>query len=246
MTTYVAHPEPRHIGAGRATAWISGGWDIFMRAPMTWLAIGVVCLVFLLLSYVPGLGSMLPPIAFPVLMAGLMECSRVAKEQGPLSFEVLFAGLHKNSGNLLVAGVLLAIASALSFAIWGGIALAGGGLSALSALQNALNNDLLSLADLKPFAISLVIALLVMLVLMTLIMMMGWFAPALILFDGMPPVAALKQSFTACARNWLALSVHGLLIFVLMCIAMLTMVGVVVIAPLVAASVYLSYREIFH
>ena len=246
MTTYVAHPEPRHVGAGRAVAWIGGGWDIFMRAPMAWLAIGVVCLLFLLVASIPGPGSMLATIFFPLLMAGLLDCARVSRDNGGPSFGLLFAGFQRNAGNLLVTGVLLSIASLLSFTIWGGIVLAGGGMSALSALQNALNNDLLSLADLKPFAISLAIALVVMLVLMTLIMMMAWFAPALVLFDNMAPLAALRKSFAACLCNWLVLAVHGLLIFVLMCVAMLTMVGVLVIAPLVATSVYLSYRDIFH
>lgn len=246
MTTYVAHPEPRHIGAGRTFGWIGGGWEIFMRAPIPWLVVGGICLLYLVLASVPGPGSMLATVLFPLLMAGLMESSRVIKEHGAISADILLADIRKSSGNLLVAGVLLAVASLVSFAVWGSIVLLGGGISAFSALQNALNNDLVTLADLLPLAKSLVLALIVMLILMTLLMMAAWFAPALILFDGMTPLAAFKKSFAACLRNWLAMTVHGIAAFVLMAVATLTVIGLLVAVPVLAASVYLSYRDIFH
>lgn len=246
MATYDARPEPHRANAGAASAWLSGGWKLFMAAPAMWILVGIVCFMYLMLASIPGPGSIVATVCYPLFAAGLMECSRVVRDGGELTFESLFAGLRRNTGNLIVTGLLLAVASMISFAIWGIIVIIGGGLSALSSLQAALNNGLVTLADLTPFAGSLLLALAIMLILMTLIAMAAWFAPALVLFDDMPPVNALKTSFTACLRNLATMTGYSILAFLLMFVAMITILGLLVAVPVVAASVYLSYRDIFH
>ena len=73
-----------------------------------------------------------------------------------------------------------------------------------------------------------------------------WFAPALVLLAGLKPVAALRASFTACLKNWLVLSVYGLLLGLLLLFGLLTIgLGLLVVLPLLAASLYFSYRDIF-
>lgn len=246
MTTYDAHPVAHHANAGQATAWLGGGWGLFMAAPAMWLAVGVVCLLYLILASIPGPGSITATILYPLLAAGLMECTRVVKDGGELKIESLFAGFRQHTGNLVVTGLLLVAGSMISFAIWGIIVLLGGGMSALSALQSTLNNGWATATDLIPFAGSLILAVAVMLILMTLLAMAAWFAPALIFFEGIAPFAALKTSFAACLRNWLALTIYSIIAFLLMFVAMITVFGLLVAVPVVAASVYLSYRDIFH
>ena len=73
-----------------------------------------------------------------------------------------------------------------------------------------------------------------------------WFAPALIVFNAMPPVDALKASFNACLKNIVVFLVYGLMIMVLCFFAALPLgLGFLVLGPVVAGSVYASYRDIF-
>jgi len=73
-----------------------------------------------------------------------------------------------------------------------------------------------------------------------------WFAPALVFFNNMQPVEALKASFDACMKNVLAFFVYGLIVMVLMFFAALPVfLGFLVLVPVVAGSVYAAYRDVF-
>ena len=73
-----------------------------------------------------------------------------------------------------------------------------------------------------------------------------WFAPALVFFNNMPPLDALKASFNACLKNILAFLVYGLIVLVLMFFAALPAgLGFLVLIPVLSGSVYASYRDIF-
>jgi uncharacterized membrane protein len=55
------------------------------------------------------------------------------------------------------------------------------------------------------------------------------------------------MSFAACWKNALAFLVYGLVAFGLALLAMLTLgLGFIVFAPVMMASIYVSYRDIFH
>ena len=45
-----------------------------------------------------------------------------------------------------------------------------------------------------------------------------WFAPALVFFNRMAPVDALKASFNACLKNFLSLLVYGCLLYTSRCV----------------------------
>ena len=73
-----------------------------------------------------------------------------------------------------------------------------------------------------------------------------WFAPALVFFNNMPPIPALKASFSACVKNTLAFVVYGLVAMVLMFFAALPVfLGFLVLIPVLSGSAYASYRDIF-
>ena len=55
------------------------------------------------------------------------------------------------------------------------------------------------------------------------LLMAVWFAPALVYFNGLQPVAALKASFDACLKNWLVMTIFGLITLVLCFFAALPM-----------------------
>lgn len=73
-----------------------------------------------------------------------------------------------------------------------------------------------------------------------------WFAPALIFFNNMSPVEALKASFNACLKNALPFLVYSLIVMVLMFFAALPVgLGLLVLIPVLSGSAYVSYRDIF-
>ena len=91
-----------------------------------------------------------------------------------------------------------------------------------------------------------VVAKLVGLLLLFPLFMAIWFAPALVFFNNMSPVDALKASFNACLKNAVPFLVYGLIVMVLMFFAALPVgLGFLVLVPVLSGSVYVSYRDIF-
>ena len=73
-----------------------------------------------------------------------------------------------------------------------------------------------------------------------------WFAPALIVLQGVSPFEAMKASFTGCMKNWASGLIYFILIgllFLLGCIPLF--LGLLVVSPIIFASIYTAYRDIF-
>jgi uncharacterized membrane protein len=243
MATYDAQPELHKVDAGRATAWFGEGWQLFSAAPGVWIAITVVLMViYLVLGLVPGIGQIASALLTPVFTAGLMQCSRTAAAGTPLQFELMFSGFRRNTGNLVMLGLLTLVGFVLisiaAFAILGVI----GGASLLSAIQSGTFSGI----DVGATIGAVLLALLVWMLLALPLTMAIWFAPALVFFDGIAPFDALKSSFRACLRNWLSLSIYGLVLMLLAFIATIPFgLGWLVLIPVTAASIYFSYRDIY-
>jgi uncharacterized membrane protein len=78
------------------------------------------------------------------------------------------------------------------------------------------------------------------------VIMATWFAPALVYFHDMKPVDAMKASFAAGVRNWLPMSVFGVILVVAAFFAMLPIgMGMMLLLPIFCGAVYASYRDIF-
>ncbi len=78
------------------------------------------------------------------------------------------------------------------------------------------------------------------------LLMAVWFAPLLVIFDGLLPFASMRESFNACLANLLPLVVYSLSLTVLGFLALLPFaLGLILLVPTVFASIYVSYREIF-
>ena len=237
-------PTPRLVESDRAMPWLREGWTLFMLAPGVWIAITVVLmLIHLLLAAIPAIGQLTSAILTPILTAGLMDCSRVAVSRQPVLFEQMFAGFRQQTGRLVVVGILALIAFALisivAFAI---LAIVGG-----SALLGAVQSGSFSSIDVVSALGAILMALLVWLALAVPVTMTLWFAPALVMFDNMAPIDALKSSFHASMKNWLVLSVYGLIWLVLACVAVIPFgLGFLLLIPVTILSVYLSYRDIYH
>jgi uncharacterized membrane protein len=94
--------------------------------------------------------------------------------------------------------------------------------------------------------LTLLLAALVGLALMVPVFMAIWFAPALVVFDGKDAIEAMKQSFAGCLKNIVPFLIYGLVLFVLSILASIPLgLGWLLLGPVLAASVYTGYKDIF-
>ncbi|TXH26935.1 MAG: hypothetical protein E6Q99_03980 [Elusimicrobia bacterium] len=227
----------RQVEIGNLFQWFREGWAAFVVNPGNWLAMMlIVVIAFIGVSIVPFLGGIVAQLLTPLLAAGLLvACRKIANEQ-PFTVADLFAGFQQKTGELLMLGVVYLVA------VWV-IALlvvlfAGGGVVGGLAMGNPLG---LVLA-----AGGFLVGGLLWLLLSIPLTMAMWFAPALVLFNDMAPVAALKASFQAWLKNFTTFLVLGLLLLIATFFAVLPFgLGLLVLGPVVAGTVYASYRDIF-
>ncbi|HEX5276161.1 MAG TPA: hypothetical protein VFW42_00665, partial [Fluviicoccus sp.] len=73
-----------------------------------------------------------------------------------------------------------------------------------------------------------------------------WFAPGLIYYANLPPVEALKESLSACLRNWLPLTVYSLVAMVILVAGAIPLgLGLLVVFPVMMASLYPMFEDLY-
>ncbi|MBI2294890.1 MAG: hypothetical protein HYU76_02330 [Betaproteobacteria bacterium] len=227
----------RAVGAGRGWAWIAEAFQMFRSSPGTWIVIIIVLAVILIVvGLVPLLGSLANIALLPVFTGGIMIGCHGLRQGGTLEIGHVFAGFREHAGKLVIIG-LLSIAAWIVVAI-PTIAMIGGG-----TFFALLRGDPAS-AELMGRGVAL--ALLVMLALSIPVYMALWFAPALVTLRNLAPTDALKQSFRACLKNIIPFLLYGVVMLVLSMIAVIPLgLGLLVVGPMLMASVYVAYRDIF-
>ena len=227
--------EPHRVDAGRGLAWLAEGWSLFRQAPLPWIGITLIgVVIFLVLAFVPILGQLGSSLLSIVFGGGIMLGCRALDRGGELTVGHLFAGFQTHLSPLLVIGALYLGAM---FALGVIFALVGGG-AIFSAMWGG--------ADPGAAAGSVAIAGLIFLLLLIPLAMAVWFAPALATLNNVPPVEAMKSSFTGCLRNLVAFLVYGVLVLVLGILASIPFgLGWLVLLPILAGSLYSGYKDIF-
>ena len=227
----------RVVPPGNAFDWLRQGWALFAANPGLWIGLTIVLLVIVLgVQIVPLVGTLAAHLLMPVLGAGLLLVCRKIDEEERVQIDDLFAGFKQNAGPLVMVGVLYMVAM---FAIVVIVVVVGGG-SVAGGLLSAQPEGLGVIFG------GLMLSLLLSLALSVPVVMAVWFAPALVFFNHMQPVAALKASFEACMKNVLAFMVYGLIVLVLAFFAALPVgLGFLVLIPVLAGSVYAAYRDVF-
>jgi hypothetical protein len=231
------HAEGRTVGAGRGWDWIVDAFALFRRQPGMWiLAIILPGIACALLSGIPVLGSLANALLLPLLAAGYMRGCKDLDEGRTLELEHLLLGFKEKTGNLVMVGVFNLVGWVII--IMAVVAVIGGGVL-MGAMRGGALGAGMSIA-------SLLIAALLVAGLSVPLYMATWFAPALIVLHDMAPVDALKASFFACLGNWLPFTVYGVVLLVLCVVAVIPVgLGYLVLIPVIIASVYTAYRDIF-
>jgi uncharacterized membrane protein len=244
-----ATPPLRRAGAvasGNGTAWWREGWRLFTASPGIWIAITVLyVIIMVMLSFVPVLGSLATTLLAPVFAGGVLSGCRAQDRGGELRIEHLFGGFSDRLGPLMIVGLLYLIGTLAIVVVVGTLLFAAVGMTGIGTL---LTGDPLQagVAALAALGIGALFAVLLGLLLGIPLMMAFWFAPALVALRNDEPLAATKASFDACLRNMIPMLVYSLLGLVLAIVASIPLgLGWLVLAPVFAASVYASYKDIF-
>lgn len=231
---------PHSVPAGNGWQWIAGGWRYFSRNPFAWIGAIVVWMILMIVSsLIPFLGSIALYLLMPVFAAGFVLGADEQRTGGNFEVGHLFAGFSNNTGRLVVVGLLYLLGMMaillISMMIFGGALFAS-----KDSLQSTAANPLTMFTTFG-------LPLLVMLALYMLLAMAYWFAPALVALEGVSPFNAMKMSFTASLKNVLPFLVYGLCALVLLIVAIIPVgLGLFIMAPVMTAALYVSYRDIFY
>jgi len=227
--------EARVAPAGAAMEWLGTGWAMFQEAPGTWIGIVLVYfLIIVLVSIVPVIG-MLNAVLSPVFAAGVILACEAQHRGSTPTVADLFRGFQRNTGNLMLIGVLY-MAGLL------GVFFVMGGGAAIVAPFLVLSGDQAAVAA-PGIAIVIVLAALLLVLPLGLTL---WWSPALVAVHDMTSFEAMKRSLFACLRNWRVLLVYGILAMAMCVVAMIPLgLGLFIAGPVLAISWWAGYRAIF-
>jgi uncharacterized membrane protein/ribosomal protein L32 len=231
---------PKGVPTGHGWAWLVKGWWHFKQNPIAWMGgILVWFLIALVVSLIPMIGGIVLNLFTPVIAAGFIIGCRAQDEGDDFTLNHIFAGFSNNMGQLVLVGLiyfgalfLLTIVMTVGFF----------GLIGMQSMT-AENPDMMMSMLLSPgFLIALLLGFLIVIPLMMTYM----FAPALVALDDMKALSAMKLSFVGCLKNLMPFTVYGLLAMLLLFVGMLPFgLGLLIVFPLLTASLYSAYRDIY-
>ena len=232
---FVPGGQSRPIGHG--WSWITEGWELFKRQPGMW--IGIVLLLFVIMiatAFIPIIGGLALSLFGPVFAAGIVIGCKALDSGQELELGHLFAGFRERTGTLVAVGALYLAASLVVMLVVGLIM--GVGMFTMMG-----GGDPAAMAGM---GMTMVLAMLVMFALLLPLVMAIWFAAPLVVFHDHGAVEAMKGSFTGCLRNILPFLWYSVVLMVLAFVATLPLLlGWLVLGPVVAASIYTAYRDIY-
>jgi hypothetical protein len=245
--------QARRLPARHGLLWLIASFRLFRTNPALLTALTMAYMfVVVAINLLPLIGPFLLPLALPTLIVVLANGCRAVQRSGGVGSIALTFGLQKRRVELVRLGGLHLLGS-LVILIASSI-MEGGQLS-LFQPGKALDEDemIAAMARLMLVAIPVVAAF--------------WFAPLLTAWDEVSPMKSVFFSFVASWRNWRAFVVYGVAagIFAVavpgivliaanaidqslahaLSIA-IRMLLIFVVAPVMMASVFISYQDVFH
>ena len=229
-------PAGRGVPTGNGWTWITDAWSIFRAAAGTWIGIIVVlAIILIVLAVLPVVGSLASCVLGPVFTGGLMLACRDA-EEGTLQFSRAFAGFSQRFGTLATVGVLYLVGMIVIVFLASIVT----GVGMFSMLGGASPDQL------ARFGVTLVLTVLIVLALMLPLVMALWFAPALVVFHDMGAIEAMKASFYGSLKNMLPFLLYGIVLTIAGVLASIpALLGWLVLGPVLVASIYTAYRDIY-
>ena len=205
--------EVRQVDAKQGWQWIVTGFYIFRQIPLVWILLcTTLLLIAVTLSLIPMAGQFIFTLLSPVFLAGLMIGCRALEQGEKLEIAHLLAGFRNTPGPLITIGGIYLVGQVLIL----GIFMLVGGDVLMDLLMEGKRVDE---NELKNVSGDMLSASLVGLTLSVPLMMATWFAPLLVIFNGMPAVDAMRVSFFACLKNIIAFQIYGITLVALVILA---------------------------
>jgi hypothetical protein len=232
--------EARKVESGHGWMWIKHGFELFRKSPVLWVVLVIIAaLALITIASIPVVGDPLATLLMPVVLAGFMLGCHALQQGEELELVHLFAGFRQHTQQLVTLGGINLVSQLLIL----GVMMLTGGASLVSVLMNGNPNDQTAVMQ---AAAGAGLAVIVGMTLYCVLVMAMQFAPALVLFNNAAPIEALKSSLRACLLNILPLSVYGAIMLIFAFAASLPMMlGWVVLLPLIVASTYTAYQDLF-
>jgi uncharacterized membrane protein len=233
--------KPQRLAAGQGWQWIKQGYALFIKAPLLWAVLLLICFIAVAgLSAVPVVGEPLASLLLPAVLVGLMAGCRALEQGEELELAHLSSGFRQHTTQLVTLG---GIALVGQFLIFGVMIMVGGAtlVSILMSGQTPQDPEIIRQA-----ISGASIAVLLGFTLFSVLVMSMQFAPMLVFFDNVAPVAAMKLSFRAFLYNVGPISVYGLaLLFLAILASIPMMLGWLILMPIMFTSIYAAYCDIF-
>lgn len=233
--------EPLRLEANQGLQWIRKGYGLFMKAPLLWIVLLAICFVAAAgVSAVPVVGEPLVSLLMPVVVIGLMAGCRSLELGDDLELAHLFCGFQRHTSHLITLG---GIALVSQYLIFGAMMMVGGA----TLVGILMNNQAPTAPDVIQQAVAgASAAVIIGVALFSVLLMAMQFAPMLVFFRNIAPVAAMKLSLRAFTHNVGAMFVYGMAFLLLAVLAsMPMMLGWLILMPMVFTSLYASFCDIF-
>lgn len=231
--------EIRVVAASRGWNWIVDGFRLFRREPLAWILLVATVAVLLIVSMIlQPVGTLIGSLLSPVLLAGLMTACRVAERGEEPEISHLFSAFPTHAAPLVTIGGVHLVGNIIAVGV---VYMVAGG-DAVNAVISSSRGDPAALAAVRELLFGMAVGTVVFIP----VIMAVWFAPLLVVFHGLKPVAAMWWSFTACWRNPSAFLVYGAATLLLWFLASIPlMLGLIVLLPVLACSIYTSFTDLF-
>ena len=232
--------EGRSRPAGNGWDWIKSARELTKSRVWLWMA---VFIIFFIIgagtSNIPLLGSLAMYFVMPVLIGGVMLTCDKAYKGDAITIGDFFAGFRTRFARLAGIGVATLLLYVVIFAVVAAIFGATAAL-VLSGINKPESSD-------PAFVIAILLAGLVVMALSIPVYMALWFSYALVVLNDFTVIQALKTSFSGCAKNIWAFLVYGVMVFLLAIAASIPfLLGWLIFGPVLMASLYTGYRDIFY
>jgi len=237
QTDFTTGVTIRKVGYAQGWSWIVQAFYLVRQQPLTWILLaGSYLLIHFAVSAIPRLG---PPLTFflaPLFGGGFVLAAQQAEQGRELKMADLFGGFRRAFQPLLKVGMLYLLLLLLAILLLSSLMpLLGIQLTAGVAGQSLPQWE----GPLLPF-------MLLSAGLMFLLSLCYWFAPALVVLNGVGPLQALLGSFRAGMANWSAVLLCALMLSLLLFLALLPLgLGLLLWFPVLYVSAYIGWKDLF-
>lgn len=230
-------PEGRLVSADRGYQWLLRGWGMFRTAPATWIGIALAFMAVVLIVGMIPIANIAVNLLIPLFIGGISIGCRAIEDGSGIRFEHLFAGFARQPAGLLMVGVLYLVAL-LVVALVVGLVATVTGLAAMATLGRDSADD--------GTLWTLVVSFLAVILIFAPLAMAVWLAPPLVIFHELSAYQAIRISLLVAVRNFPPFLIYGLLVLLASVLASLPlMLGWLVLLPVLYASLYAAYRDLF-